>query len=141
MITVMRSAVGALVTLALVLGICSTALGSRVEVGAGALSATFTGNDGEGPANLTFLDEPGEGRHPVEIDKVHRFRFANGCSVNGSTVPVDMTLDSSGHFDYVARGFTVQGTFAESDSQASGTARVNRGGCDSGVLTFTVTLG
>jgi hypothetical protein len=137
----MRSALGALVTLALMLGISQSALGSRVEVGAGALSATFAGNDGEGPTNLTFLDEPGEGRHPIEIDKVHRFRFANGCSVNGSTVPVDMTIDSSGHFDYVARGFTVQGTFAQSDSQASGTARVDRGGCDSGVLTFTVTLG
>jgi hypothetical protein len=137
----MRSAVGALVTLALMLGISGTALGSRVEAGGAAPSATFTGNDGEGPATLTFLAQPGEGRHPVEIDKVHRFRFANGCSVNGSTVPVDMTLDSSGHFDYVARGFTVQGTFANSDSQASGTARVDRGGCDSGVLTFTATLG
>jgi hypothetical protein len=141
MIPVMRSAVGALVTLALMLGMSGTALGSRVEVGASSLSATFVGNDGEGPANLTFLAEPGEGRHPVEIDKVHRFRFANGCSFNGTTVPVDMTLDSSGHFDYVAHGFTVQGTFANSDSQASGTARVDRGGCDSGVLTFTVTLG
>ena len=137
----MRLAVGALVTLVLALGISGTALGSRVEVGAGALSATFTGNDGEGPTKLTFLAQPGDGRHPIEVDKVHRFRFANGCSVNGSTVPVDMTLDSGGHFDYVAHGFTVQGTFEDSDNQASGTARVDRGGCDSGVLTFTVTLG
>jgi hypothetical protein len=52
-----------------------------------------------------------------------------------------MTLDSSGHFDLVGRGFTVQGTFEQSDSQVSGTARVDRGGCDSGVLTFTVKLG
>ena len=137
----MRSALGALVTLALMLGISGTALGSRVEVGGAAPSATFTGNDGEGPTMLTFVAQTGNGRHFVEIDKVHRFRFANGCSENGSTVPVDMTLDSSGHFDYVAHGFTVQGTFEESDSRASGTARVNRGGCDSGVLTFTVTLG
>lgn len=75
----MRSAVGALVTLALVLGVTGAALGSRVEVGASAPPSTFIGNDGEGPTTLTFLANPGTGRDPVEIDKVHHFRFANRC--------------------------------------------------------------
>jgi hypothetical protein len=138
----MRSAVGALGTLVLFFGITGAALGSRVEAGASAPSfvAHGAGNDGEGPVTLTLRGSPGSGPHAVEVVKVHRFHFANGCAVNGSTLVPSMTLDSSDHFYYVARGFTVQGTFENSDTQATGTARVEQGGCDSGVLAFSINM-
>jgi hypothetical protein len=135
----MRLAAGALVILAVALGVPAAAIGSRVEAGAGAPSTDFAGNDGAGPITFQLWNQEGTGKHPHNTLTVRQLRFANSCALGGTKVSAKLGVDSSGHFDQVGHGITLQGTLTDSDSAVTGTVRIDRG-CDSGVLTFSATF-
>jgi hypothetical protein len=134
----MRLAAGALVILALALGLPAAAIGSRVEAGAGTPFVDFAGNDGSGPITFQLWTAEGTGKHPRNVLTVKQLRFANSCALGGTRVSANLRVDSSGHFDQVGHGIILQGTLTKSDSAVTGTVRVSRG-CDSGVLTFSAT--
>jgi hypothetical protein len=137
----MRLAAGALVTLALaVLGLPRAAVASRVEAGAGTPFVDFAGHDGAGAITFQLWSVDGPGKHPQTILKVEQLRFVTGCAVGPVRISTNLPVDSSGHFDQVAHGVTLQGTLSESDTVATGTLRLHRG-CDTGVLAFSATTG
>lgn len=134
----MRLAAGALVILAVALGVPAAAFGSRVEAGAGVPSVDFSGNDGVGPITFQLWFNESSNKHARSVPTVQQLRFANSCTLGGTRVAGKLSVDSSGHFDQVGHGITLQGTLTDSQTAVTGTVRISRG-CDSGVLTFSAT--
>ena len=74
---------------------------------------------------------------PIDITNFH---FANRCSATGTTVAAAIAVGPKHGFGYHASGISIRGSFSGSRyANASGTARIRTGTCDSGPLTFSAT--
>ena len=117
----------------------SAALAAEIGVGSGAPPnkvIRFAGSESGGAVTFRLLIWSGPGLPTSE--EVGSFTFADPCAANGTTeVKVRIHVGANRLFNYRVHGVRVSGGLNKPLTQAGGSVRVIRSGCDTGSLHFT----
>jgi hypothetical protein len=125
--------------LALLLVVPGVALGGQIGVGQGAPPnkvIRFTGSESAGAVSFRLLIWSGPGLPTSRA--VGMFTFADPCAASGMTrISARIPLGTNLRFNRLVHGVRVSGGLNKKLTQAGGSVRVIRVGCDTGSLHFT----